>query len=151
RHSDIATDLLACVTDALALVRIVLTKTTDVRSDLSDDLLVDTGDGQLRGAIGSEGNSLRSLHEDRVRVTQSELQVLTLLRCTVADAKDFHLDGEPLGDSNDGVVDARARQAVQCTVLTVVSSTDNANFVVLNFLGDWSWDLNVKGAFWALN
>src|SRR5699024_9508796 len=78
-----------------ALVRIVLTKTTDVRSDLSDDLLVNTGDGQLGGAIGSEGNSLRSLHEDRVRVTQSELQVLTLLRYTVADAKDFILMVKP--------------------------------------------------------
>src|SRR5699024_5738500 len=74
-----------------------------------------------------------------------------LLRYTVADAKDFHLDGETLGDTNDGVVDERARQAVQCTVLTVVIRTDNANFVVLNFRGDWSWDLNVKGALWALN
>src|SRR5699024_10394080 len=105
RLSDLATDLLASVTDALALVRIVLTKTTDVRSDLSDDLLVITGHGQLGGAIGSEGHSLWRLHDDRVGVTQSDLQVLTLLCYTVTNTEDFHLDGESFGDTNDCVVD----------------------------------------------
>src|SRR5699024_3090677 len=47
RLSDLATDLLALVADALALVGVVLPQTTDVGGDLSDLLLVDARDGQL--------------------------------------------------------------------------------------------------------
>src|SRR5262245_54481064 len=44
----LAADLLACVANALALVRLGLARRADARRDLADELLVDAEDGELR-------------------------------------------------------------------------------------------------------
>ena len=86
RLSDLATDLLTLVADALTLVGVVLPQTTDVGGDLSDLLLVNTRDGELGGAVNREGDALRSLDQERVGVAQGKLEVLALGLDTVTDA-----------------------------------------------------------------
>src|SRR5690606_17411840 len=73
--SGLAADVLACVLDALALVRLRLAQLADVGRDLADGLLVDPLHRQLRRGLHREGDALGSVDGDRVRVAEVELEL----------------------------------------------------------------------------
>ena len=86
RLSDLAADLLTLVADALALVRVGATQTTDVGRDLADLLLVDARHRELGGRLDREGDALGRLDRHRVAVAERELEVLALECHAVTDA-----------------------------------------------------------------
>ena len=146
RLSDLATNLLAGVVDALTLVRIILAQATDHSRDLSDLLLINTGDGELGLTIGGKRDSLRSLNEDGVGITEGELQVGALLQDTVANTGDFHVDGVAFGDTNDHVVDEGAGQAVESTVLALIVRPGDLDFALLKCDCDRRINVELEGA-----
>src|SRR5919112_475522 len=56
--SDLATDVLSRVANALALVRLGLAQLADLRRRLADELLVDALDAEAGGALDGEGDPL---------------------------------------------------------------------------------------------
>src|SRR5664279_5115 len=103
--SDLAPDNLAGVPHTLTLVGIGLAQLADVRGDLADQLLVDALDPEPDRGFDDEGDALRRLDRDRVRVAEGELEVAALGGDPVADADDLHGLGVALGDADDHVVD----------------------------------------------
>src|SRR6478752_5233123 len=123
--SDLATDLLARVANALALVRVGLAQLADVRRDLTDELLVDALHREAGRVLDGEADAGGSLDEDRVRVSERELEVRALRGDTVTRAVDLHLLLVALGDTEDHVVDERPGQAVtRARVALVVGALD---------------------------
>ena len=84
-------------------------------------------------------------------IAQAEFQVLALLLHTVADTKDFHLDGEALGHADDGAVEQRAGQAVQSTVLAVIIRAGNGQDAVFHVDGDRIRNVYALGTLRALD
>ena len=64
--SNLATDVLALVTHALALVGLRLADLADVGRGLSHDLLVNALNRELCGVLDGEGDSLRGVDDHRV-------------------------------------------------------------------------------------
>src|SRR4051794_16887028 len=123
--SDLATDLLACVANALALVRVGLAQLADVGGDLADQLLVDALHREAGRVLDGKVDAVRSLDGDGVAVAEGELEVAAPGRDTVAGAVDLHLLLVALGDPEDHVVDEGAGQAVaRARVALVVGSLD---------------------------
>src|SRR5665647_2578999 len=118
--SDLAADLLACVTNALAFVRVRLAQLANVCGDLANELLVDALDRKAGGVLNDEGDALRRLDGDRVAVAESELEVAPLDHHAVTGAVDLHLLLIALGDTKNHVGDKGAGQAVQRTRLALV-------------------------------
>src|SRR5690242_13420633 len=109
--SDLAADVLACVTHALALVRLRLAQLADVGGNFADQLLVDAHDTELRLRLDGEGDALRSLEVDHVRVAELELQLRGALgEHPVTDSDDLELLLVAVGHTDDHVVDQRAAQ-----------------------------------------
>src|SRR6476620_12616439 len=82
--------------------------------------------------LDGEADAGGSLDEDRVRVSERELEVRALRRDTVTRAVDLHLLLVALGHTEDHVVDERAGQAVTGPGLTlVVGALDPAGAVRL--------------------
>src|SRR5450759_3290979 len=121
--SDLAADLLACVTNALALVRVGLTQLANVCGNLADELLVDALDREAGGVLDDERDALGSLDSDRMAVAEGELEVAALGRHPVTGAVDLHLLLVALGDTEHHVGDESAGQAVQRARLTLVVGT----------------------------
>src|SRR6476661_7870818 len=123
--SNLATDLLARIANTLALVRVGLAQLADVRRHLADELLVDALHREAGRVLDGEVDAGGSLDEDRVRVSERELEVRALRRDTVTRAVDLHLLLVALGDTEDHVVDERAGQAVaRARVALVVGALD---------------------------
>src|SRR6476661_5913667 len=75
RLTGLHTHDLACVADALALVRLRLANRADVCRYLSDELLIDAGDRHLVHALNSEGDAIGRDHLYRMRVADREDQI----------------------------------------------------------------------------
>src|SRR5450631_525494 len=118
--SDLAADLLACVANALTLVRVGLAQLANVCGDLADELLVDALDRETGGVLDGEGDALGRLDGDRVAVAECELQVAPLDCHAITRAVDLQLLLVALGDAEHHVVDQRAGQAVQRAGLPLV-------------------------------
>src|SRR5450631_4046037 len=101
--SDLAADLLACVANALTLVRVGLAQLANVCGDLADELLVDALDRETGGVLDGEGDALGRLDGD-----------------AVTGAVNLHLLLVALGDAEHHVGDKGAGQAVQRARLTLV-------------------------------
>src|SRR5687768_9643917 len=119
--SGLTPDLLACVLDALALVRLGWTKAANLSGNLSNDFLVRAFDKYLRRQRSLERDPLRRLVLDRMRVSKSELQsVRTRLRL-VSDADDVELLREALRHAFHHVGDERARETMKRLVLRIIT------------------------------
>src|SRR3954453_9025771 len=85
--SDLAADVLAGVTDALALVGLGLAELADVGGHLADELLVDARDAEPGRAVHREGDAGGGVEDDRVAVAELELEGGGALgQAAVADA-----------------------------------------------------------------
>src|SRR3954447_9465674 len=118
--TDLSSDVLALVADALALVRLGRANLADLGRGLADDLLVDAADDDLRRHGHLELDPLAGLDLDRVRVADLQLQVGPRQRCAVPDALDLEALLEPVRHTLDHVRDQRARQAVQRAILAAI-------------------------------
>src|SRR5262249_7064587 len=109
------------VTDALLLVGIRLAQPTDVRSNLSDELSIDAGHGDVRLLLDGDVDSRRDVEHHRVRVAKREDDLLALHLGAIADADDVEFLLEPFGDPRDRVGDQCARKAVILAELGIVA------------------------------
>src|SRR5687768_1030114 len=134
RLSGLTPDLLACVLDALTLVRLGWTEAAELRGYLSDDFLVRALDDDLRRNRGGKLDALRRLVFDSVRESKRELQSVGTRFSLVSDADDVELLRETLRDALDHVGDERAREAVERLVLRVVARAIHGDRAAL--LGD---------------
>src|SRR2546430_6040005 len=115
-----ASDVLALIADALALVRLARAHLPHLGRDLADLLLVDTLDDDLRRDRYLEGDSLRRLHHYGMGEADIQPEIGTLQRRAIADALQLEALLESLGDALDHVRDQRARQAVQRPVVAAL-------------------------------
>src|ERR1044072_760538 len=115
------------ITHTLAFVSIRLAKLVHLGCDLTQLLLVDTGQCQrrlvlLNTSLRRQTLSLRidfrrKRKLDRVRITEREDDLLALRVGLVTDPDHVHLPGEAFGHPRDGVVGERTRQTVQRCLL----------------------------------
>src|SRR5262249_52392585 len=112
---------LAGVADALLLVRIRLAQPPDVGRDLSDQLPVDAGHGDVGLFVDRDVYPRRDVEDDGVRVAKREDDLLALELSAVADADDVELLLVALGDAGDGVGDQAARQPVELPNLRILA------------------------------
>src|SRR3954470_17188746 len=98
---DLPGDVLALVTDAVALVGLRRPLLADDRRDLADNLLVVALDDDARRDRHFELDAVRRLDRHRVRVAQGQLEVAALEQGTLADALDLQRLGEARGDAFD--------------------------------------------------
>src|SRR5215467_6075287 len=110
---DLAADLLAGVTHALALVRIGLAELADVRGDLADLLLVDPLHDDPGGGLHAQGDAIRRGDRHRVAVAERELHPAALGLHPVSDTDDLQRLAVPVGHAGHHVGDQATRQAVQ--------------------------------------
>src|SRR5690606_22373886 len=96
------------VTHTLAFVRLRTTEVADLRSHLTDQLLVDALDQDIGLAGGFSGNTLRQFVVDRMGEAQREVQDLAFGLGLVTHTDQLQLALEALAHANDHVVD-------QCT------------------------------------
>src|SRR4051812_1103910 len=112
--SDLASDVLAGVPDALALVGLGLAELADVGRHLAHQLLVDALDAEARLVLDREGDAVGGVEDDGVAVAELELQLGRALgQDAVADADDLEPLLVAVGHADDHVVDEGAGQAVQ--------------------------------------
>src|SRR5678816_2804227 len=97
----LATDVLAGVAHALALVRLGLAGRADLGRDLADELLVDADDREAGRVLDLEGDALRGIDLDRVAVAQVELELLAVERGAIADAGDLQALAVAVGHADD--------------------------------------------------
>jgi len=117
---DEATDALAFVADALALVRLGWAHLANLCGRLADHLLVGSLDEDLGRGRHLECDAGARLDRDGVGVADAELEVGALERGAVADALDLELLLEALRHALDHVRHERPRQAVQRAILAAL-------------------------------
>src|SRR5919112_6754991 len=99
--SDLATDVLTRVANALALVRLGLAQLADLGGGLADQLLVDALDAEPGRPVHREGDALGRVERDRVAVAELELQLRGALgQDAVAHADDLELLLVAVGDAH---------------------------------------------------
>src|SRR5918911_4093459 len=117
---DLATHVLALVTDALALVRPGRANRPHLGGRLADLLLVDALHDDLRRRGHLEADPGAGLDDDGVRETDVELERGPAQRGAVADALDLEALLEALRHALDHVRDERPREAVERAVLAAL-------------------------------
>src|SRR6478672_6643025 len=113
----------AGVSNALLLVRVWLPEPGDVRRDLTDQLSVHAGDGDVRLLVDGEIDPLRDVEHDRMRVAEREYHLLAFDLCPVSDADDVQFLLETFGHARDGIRDQTLREPVEFPKLRVVGRT----------------------------
>src|SRR5690606_36965521 len=126
------TNLLARVADALAVVGVGWPEGADVGCHLTDGLLVDAADLDLRGLRRRQGDPSGRLHDDRVREAEAELQVAALHLAAEAHAVDLEVAGVALRSAHEGVGQESPGQAVLGARLAVVALAGDGQHAVLD-------------------
>src|SRR4051794_13986676 len=133
----LAEDLLTEVAHALALVGLGLADRTDVGGHLADDFLVDTPDDDSGLDWHLEGNALGRVDDHRVAEAEGQTQLVGGDGLgAVTDADDLELPAEAIGDTDNHVVDQRARQPVQRAALAQIVGTFDDQLTVVATNGD---------------
>src|SRR6185312_2558573 len=96
------------VLHALALIRLRAAVVADFSGNLTDQLLVDAGNRELRRLLGGDRDAGRDRISHVMAETELQVQVLALDRGTITDAVDLKLLLETLCDADDKVVHQRA-------------------------------------------
>src|SRR5581483_5697405 len=117
---DLAADVLSLVANPLALVGLGRPHAPDLGRSLTDRLLVDPLDDDLRRRGHLEGDAGARRDHDRVREADGELEVGAPQRRAVADALNLEPLLEALRDAIDHVRDQRPREPVQRAVLAAL-------------------------------
>jgi hypothetical protein len=138
------------VTYTLALIRLRLAGCTDIRSYLTDLLLVYAVYDYLVGGGNIKGDAFGLLELNGMRITQVENQLVSLLLGTVADANYLKRLGIAVGNAYDHVVDKGTGQAVKGSVLLHVVRAGNVQNAVIHGNMHLGRDLLGKFALGAL-
>src|SRR5215218_258148 len=115
--ADLAPDLLVAVADALALVGLGRPHHADLRRHLAYPLLVYTAHDDGRRVRDLELYPLARLDQDRVRVPDLQVDVASLQRGPVADARDLQGLGETFRHADHGILDQATGKTVHRLVL----------------------------------
>src|SRR5260221_107492 len=107
----LAPDIFSGVANALALVGLRFAVVADLRSNLSDQLLVHARNRQHGGLLGRDRDAGRYRVRHVVAEPELKVQVLALNGRAVTHTLYFELRSEALRYSNDEIVDERAAQA----------------------------------------
>src|SRR3954466_12079285 len=86
RLAFLAADDFARVSDALALVRLRRVIAANVSRDLTDKMLVDAGDADLRVLGDGDFDAVWNREKNRVRKPEADVQDRTLHRCFETNA-----------------------------------------------------------------
>src|ERR1700680_1801572 len=100
----LAEDVLACVLDPLALVRLGRSERANLGCDLSDFLAVDPGYHDLDRSRRRDRDAVGDRIGDVVAEPEREMQVLALHRRPVAHSADLQSLLEALGDAGEQIV-----------------------------------------------
>src|SRR4030095_12796206 len=109
----LATNLLARVTNAFALVRFRRVKATDVRRHLANQLFVHALHGNLRVFGDCDFNVFRNRKWDWMRETQTQVKGRSLDGSLETNSFDFELLAETLAHALHHVVHEAARKPMQ--------------------------------------
>src|ERR1035437_6563079 len=113
----LAADHLAEIVDALALVRLRLPLRSDFGSDLADQLLVDARHREVGRVLEFEADACGRRHLELMAVAETQLQLLSPLDGSVADAGDLERLPVPVRHAGHHVVDQRSGEAVELLVV----------------------------------
>src|SRR5262249_1662927 len=142
---DLAADLLAGVTHALALVRIGLAALADVRGDLADLLLVDPLDDDPGGGLPPPRDAVRRGDRRPEAVAEGDLAPAAPALGPVPDPDGCQGLAVPVGPAGRHVGDQGAGQPVQGTALALVVGPGHGDDAVgvpdLDGLGDLEREL----------
>src|SRR6266540_2561558 len=133
--SDLAADLLALVSDALALVGIGLAKFAHLGGDLADLLFVDALHREPGWRLNRELDAVRRLDGDRMAEPEGELQVGASGLDPVTDADDLQRRAVSRGHASDHVRDQASGQAMQRAVgVLVIRPGDGDNTALVSYV-----------------
>src|SRR3954464_14139374 len=127
----LATDLLAGVPDALALVWLGLAGGAHAGRDLPDELLVDAHHGEAQRGLELEADAGRRVDLDGVAVAERQDELVARLLRAVAHADDLEALAVPGGDADHHVVDERPREPVERLVHLRLGGPDDGDGAVL--------------------
>src|SRR5687768_4513041 len=113
RLSSLLLQHLTRIPHALLLIRIGLSKPSQVGCDLTNELTIDARHRDVRLFIDRDVDARRHVKQDRMRVAERQDDLLALHFRTVADTDDIELALPPIGDANDGVIHQTARKTVE--------------------------------------
>src|SRR5262245_24868891 len=101
----LATDVLALVLHALALVGLGRAEAADVRGDLADEALVRAADREARGVLDLDRDARRRIDVHRMAEAQLQHELLALHRRAVAGADALQRLAEARRDAGHHVRD----------------------------------------------
>src|SRR5690349_2158379 len=143
--SDLAADLLAGVTHALALIRVGLAELANFRGDLADLLLVDSLHDEPGRGFHPQRDPVRRDDRHRVAVAERELHPAALGLDPVTDPDDLQGLAVSLGHAGHHVGNQGAREPVQRADRAVVAGPGHGDQAVrlldLDGLGDLEREL----------
>src|ERR1035437_1691491 len=113
----LAADDLAEIVDALALVRLGLSGSSDLGGNLADQLLVDPGHREVGRVFEFEADAVRRHDLDRVAVAEVQLQLVADLRGAIADTCDLERLAVAVRHADHHVGDERSGKAMELLVL----------------------------------
>src|SRR6266550_203985 len=128
--ADFPANVLAFVADALALVWLGRAHLSDLCRGLSDLLLVDALDDDLRIGRNLERDPLRRLDHNWMRIADVQPEIRALQSGAVADSLQLETLLETLRNALDHVGDERACQTVQRPILAALGRTGNGDRAV---------------------
>src|SRR4051794_25432508 len=129
--SDLPGDVLALVTDTLALVGLRGPLLADDRGDLADNLLVVALDDDAGRNRHLELDALRRLDRHGVRVPERQLEVAALEQGAIADALDLQRLREAARHALDHVGHQGAGEPVQGAVLRAIRRPGDEKLTIL--------------------
>jgi len=112
-----AANFLTDVANAFAFVRLRWVEPADLGGELTDELFIDAFDLDFGIFHDRDLETGWDGVKEWVGATESKIEIRTLDGGTQADAVDFKIFDEALGDSDDHVLDEATNRAVKGTVL----------------------------------
>src|SRR3990167_1921225 len=130
------------VTNTFALIRFRTTEVTNLRSDLTNQLFVDTLDQDLGLVRGFSHYTVRQLIVDRMGEAESEVQHLTFGLRFVTNTNQLQLALEASANTDHHIVDQGASGTGHCTSLLIAIASSETQLT--SFLQDFNGRVNVQ-------
>src|SRR3989338_6327285 len=130
------------VTNTFALIRFRTTEVTNLRSDLTNQLFVDTLDQDLGLVRGFSNYTVRQLIVDRMGEAESEVQHLTFGLRFVTNTNQLQLALEASANTDHHIVDQGASGAGHCTSLLIAIASSETQLT--RFLQDFNGRVNIQ-------
>src|SRR5262249_43954670 len=129
----LADDAFVGVADAFAFVRFRWVEAADFGCDLADGLAVRPFDGELGVFLDRHLDLVGYGIDDRVRIPEAEVYILTLDRGFEAHALNLEFLDEAFANATDHVIDQGAAEAMKGLGLGIIALTADHDLVLLNF------------------